>query len=59
MSWNGWRVLAAYRSWVGWALVGIAFAAAYHFGWIDSLIVDSVGSHATNIVREVFSGGRP
>lgn len=56
MSWNGWRVLAAYRKWVGWLLIGMAFAIAYHLGWVDGFIVDTVGTHATNIVRAIFGG---
>lgn len=48
--WNGWRVLAAYRSWIGWLLIGVAFAVAYGSGWIDLDIVNAVGTAATNIV---------
>ena len=55
--WNGWRTLAAYRTWVGWALVGACFAIAYGLGWIDGSIVSSIGQIATSVITALKGGG--
>lgn len=49
-SWNGWRCLASYRTWLGWAIVGLVFAACYKAGWIDGGLINQVGNLAASII---------
>lgn len=55
-NWNVWRCIASYRSWIGWCLVGCAFAAAYKFGWIDGAIVREVWQGATSVIGALKGG---